>query len=61
MPAPSMPGSTRRLNSGLCTLPKLWCEIAEAPVVTVSAKCTVALAVTGGTPAASRKDEAVSP
>jgi hypothetical protein len=58
---PITPGTTRRLSSLRSTLPSIPCEMPDAPVVKTSAACTLALAVAGGRPIASRMDEDVRP
>ncbi|MNP62385.1 hypothetical protein D3C76_1576580 [compost metagenome] len=56
-----MPGSSRRRNSDLFTLPSFTWEMPESPVVKTSAMCTLALAAAGDAPAVSRKLVAVMP
>ncbi|MNN36473.1 hypothetical protein D3C81_1503720 [compost metagenome] len=59
--APMMPGSSRRRNRDLLTLPSFTWEMPDRPVVKTSAMCTLALAAAGVAPALSRKVVAVMP
>ncbi len=55
------PGTSRRRNSCLFTLPSLMCAMPDTPVVNTSAMCTAALATAGLLPVASKKLVLVMP
>src|SRR5687768_120383 len=58
---PRIPGTSKRMNNALLTLPNLTWEIPETPVVKISAICTLALATPGVAPVANRNEVAVTP
>ncbi len=61
MAPPIAPGRARRTRSLRSTLPNFQCDVPDTAVVNVSAACTQALVVAGGTPRLSMTDEEMTP